>query len=80
MQELCKSTPQVRAGIIPPSPTAVHHTWFTYPTDSSSPIFSIICSQDFKEDVGISAVVSELQETGEAAHSKLQGQDGIILL
>lgn len=47
----------------------------TYPTDSSSPVFSIICSQDFKEDVGVSAIVSELQETGEATHSKLQEQD-----
>lgn len=51
----------------------------TYPADSSSPVFSIICSQDFKEDVGVSAIVSELQETGEAAHSELQAEDGIFL-
>lgn len=47
----------------------------TYPTDSPSSIFSIICAQDFKEDVGVSAVVSELQETGQAAHPELQGKD-----
>lgn len=46
----------------------------TYPADSSAPVLSIICSQDFKEDIGISAIFSELQETGEATHSKLQAQ------
>lgn len=45
-----------------------------YPIDSSAPVFSIICSKDFEEDVGVGAIVSELQETGEAAHTKLQGR------
>lgn len=44
----------------------------TYPIDSSSPVFSIVCSQDFKEDIGVGAIVSELQEAGETAHTKLQ--------
>lgn len=44
----------------------------TYPIDSASPVFSIICSQDFKEDVGVGAIVSELQEAGETAHTELQ--------
>lgn len=64
--------------IILPSPTVERHTGSvltTYPTDSPSSIFSIICAQDFKEDVGVSAVVSELQETGQAAHPELQGKD-----
>lgn len=43
-----------------------------YPIDSASPVFSIICSQDFKEDVGVGAIVSELQEAGETAHTELQ--------
>lgn len=49
----------------------------TYPTDSSSSVFAIVCSQDFKENVGISAIVGEFQETGEATHSKLQEQNEI---
>lgn len=49
----------------------------TYPIDSSAPVFSIICSQDFKEDVGVGAIVSELQEAGEATHTKLQGSGKI---
>lgn len=44
----------------------------TYPIDSTSPVFSIICPQDLKEDVGVGAIVSELQEAGETAHTKLQ--------
>lgn len=45
-----------------------------YPIDSSAPVFSIICSKDFEEDVGVGAIVGELQETGETAHTKLQGR------
>lgn len=44
-----------------------------YPIDSSAPVFSIICSKNFEEDVGVGAIVSELQEAGETAHTKLQG-------
>lgn len=44
----------------------------TYPIDSSAPIFSIICSKDFEEDVGVGAIVGELQEAGETAHTKLK--------
>lgn len=45
-----------------------------YPIDSSASVFSIICSQDFEEDVGVGAIVGELQEAGETAHTKLQGR------
>ncbi len=48
----------------------------TYPTDSSAPVFSVICSQNFKEDVGVGSVVCELQETGEATHSELKRGNG----
>lgn len=51
----------------------------TYPIDSSSPVFSIVCSQDFKEDVGVGAIVSELQEAGETAHTKLQVKGRIFI-
>lgn len=44
-----------------------------YPIDSSAPVLSVICSEDFKEDVGVGTIVGELQEAGEAAHTKLQG-------
>lgn len=46
-----------------------------YPIDSSAPVFSIVCSKDFKEDVGVGAIVGELQEAGETAHTKLPGRE-----
>lgn len=45
---------------------------WTHPADSPSSVLSIVCSQDFKENVGICSIISELQETSEATHSKLQ--------
>lgn len=62
--------------MIPRSPSVVLHTrggsvLTTYPTDSAAPVLSVIGSQDFEEDVGVRAVVRELQEAGEAAHSEL---------
>lgn len=75
-QKVCKSTPEMSP---PPTHSNTPNTrgfaLTTYPSDSSSPVFSIICSQDFKEDVGVGAIVIELQETGEAAHSILQTHD-----
>lgn len=49
----------------------------TYPTDSSSSVFSVIRSKDFEEDVGVGAIVCELQETCQATDTKLgkQGQN-----
>lgn len=46
-----------------------------YPIDSSASVFSIICPQDFEEDVGVGAIVGELQEAGETAHTKLWGKE-----
>lgn len=47
----------------------------THPADSSASVLSIICPQDLEEDVGVGSVVGELQETGKAAHPKLQGEN-----
>lgn len=72
IQELCKCTQCVRVEIIPPfAHSGTRRIGSAYPTDSPSPVFSVICAQDFEEDVGVSAVVGEFQETGEAAHPKL---------
>lgn len=64
----------------PCHPTGVHYSPtvtrpFAHPADSSTSVFSIICTQDLEEDVGVGSVVSELQETGEAAHPELQGEE-----
>lgn len=48
---------------------------FAHPADSSASVFSVICAQNLEEDVGVGSVVSELQETGEAAHPELQGEE-----
>lgn len=61
--------------MIPPfAHSGTRRSGSAYPADSPSPVFSVICAQDFKEDVGVGAVVGELQETGEAAHPKLWGK------
>lgn len=62
--KLSKSTWCYSRNYFPSSPLQGFFLLITYPTDSSSPVFSIICSQDFKENVGISPIVSEFQETG----------------
>lgn len=75
IQELCKCTRRVRVEIIPPfAHSGATRSGSAYPADSPSPVFSVICAQDFEEDVGVGAVIGELQETGEAAHPKLWGK------
>lgn len=48
------------------------HGLLTYPADSSPTVLSVVCAQDLKEDIGVGAVVGELQEAGQATHAKLQ--------
>lgn len=76
IQELCKCTRHVRVEIIPPfAHSGARRSSSAYPADSPSPVLSVICAQDFEEDVGVGAVVGELQETGEAAHPELRREE-----